>query len=110
MDQIPQHIFILNQVFDMEKKVAKLPDARSLTRNLNRIKQSFSEIGLNYHDPTGEAYNETRTDCEATISGESVENLYIEEVIKPIIRLQQDGFHTIIQRGVVIVRAKNNEV
>ena len=106
MDQIPQHIFILNQVFDMEKKVSKLVDGKSLVRNLRRIKQSFSELGLSYYDPTGESYNETRTDCEATISGTSTENLYIEEVIKPIIRFEKEGFNRIIQRGVVIVSEK----
>lgn len=121
LTQIPMHLTepsrqlqpfldLLNQVFEIEKKAAKLEEGNSIDRNVRKIKALFEDslpigIGLVYHDPTGEAYDETRTDCEASIAGESAENLRIVEVIKPVIRAQQDGINRIIQRAVVVVES-----
>jgi hypothetical protein len=44
------------------------------------------------HDPLGEPYNETRTDCEAEIGGNNLQNLFISNVIKPIICLAVRSF------------------
>jgi len=70
-----------------------------------------STIGLSYLNPLGESYNDTRTDCEATIAGTEVENLEIIEVIKPIIfYAYQENDKTmkiIVQPAVVIVQSKN---
>lgn len=94
---------IINQLFDLEKKVGKLEDGKVGHRNFKRMKDSWLSMGFTYHDPTGEAYDETRTDCEASISGESSKSLVITETLKPIIRYQEDGFSKIVQRAVVIV-------
>ena len=97
---------MINQLFDMEKKLAKTEQAKTVSRNFRRMKQILDDLGLSWHDPIGEYFDETRTDCEASISGESAENLVIIEVIKPIIRMNIDGFTQIIQRGVVIAESK----
>lgn len=106
------HIAILNQLFDMEQKVAKLSESNTLRRNIDRLKHIFEQDilpsgqKLVYHNPIGERYDETRTDCEASISGDSTENLFIEEVVKPIIRLHTDGVTYILQKAVVVVKAR----
>ncbi len=99
----PQQLQILNQLFDMEKKMEKLEGSRSLARNMRRIKGLYEEMGLTIHNPLNETYSETRTDCEATITGISAENLVIKEVIKPIITENIDGLPHIVQKAVVIV-------
>ncbi|MEM7659277.1 MAG: hypothetical protein AAF399_24370 [Bacteroidota bacterium] len=96
-------IRIANQVFDLHKKVQRLEQKRSLERNLHRIQEALAELGLEIHDPTGEAYAETRTDCEASISGTHTSHLRITETLKPIIRWKHQGFGHIVQRAVVIV-------
>jgi hypothetical protein len=99
-------IRILNQFFELEKKVHKLADARKLHRNLKRIHAAFEEMGYVLHDPLGEKYDETRTDCSANIIGTQHQDLIISEVIKPIIYLDQDGVKQIIQLGVVIAEGR----
>lgn len=119
--KIPQaYIDFINQIFEIEKKASNIKEDNSIQRNINRIKgiiaeeffKSSSTIGLTYHNPLGENYIDTRTDCEANISGTSVENLVIVEVIKPIIyySYQQDDkvMKVIVQAAVVIVQSKNS--
>ncbi|MEM7103774.1 MAG: hypothetical protein AAF502_11620 [Bacteroidota bacterium] len=100
-----QILNIINQVFDLEKKIKKHPDSRSFERNLRRINDQFEELGLSTHNPLGELYQETRTDCEASISGELKDKLIITEVIKPIIIAKDGGFNHIVQKAVVIVES-----
>ncbi|MCK9280218.1 MAG: hypothetical protein M0P71_06335 [Melioribacteraceae bacterium] len=104
----------LNQIFEIERKLAKIPESNSISRNLNKLKYIFEnqllgeENGLVYHNPINEKFDETRIDCEATIAGESTENLIITEVIKPIIRLKtSDGLNQIIQKAIVVVQSQN---
>ena len=53
-------------------------------------------------------YNETRTDLEASIAGNSAENLIVTEVIKPIIRLRtSSGTTTIVRKGIVVVESRS---
>ncbi len=87
---------IINQTFEIEKKAA---GQTAILRHVERIKNTFEELGYQIHNPIGERYDETRTDCDASIAGAMAERLVVKEVIKPIIR--QDG--RIIQNGVVIV-------
>jgi hypothetical protein len=104
---------ILNQLFEIEKKLERIEESNSINRNLSKLKELFeTELyqqgsGLTYHNPIGEPYSETRTDCEASIAGENTENLVITEVIKPIIRFKQGGFNHIVQKAVVIVQSQN---
>lgn len=108
---------ILNQVFDIEKKAQRLKEENSIQRNIRKLRAQFEDglqlalghsiakVQLAYHDPTGEPYDETRTDCEASIAGDSAESLCIVDTIKPIIRLQEGGLNVIVQRAVVVVQS-----
>jgi len=93
---------LINQLFEMEKKVEDLDTGSTVSRNFNRIKTILEEAGYRYHNPIGEKYNLTRLDCEAMIAGDSAENLRIVEVIKPIIYWNDGGGNTIVQKAVVI--------
>lgn len=114
--KVPQaYLDLVNQTFEIEKKCLNLTEDNSILRNINKIKGLledgiFKDVGLTYHDPIGENYSETRTDCEATIAGTSVDNLEIIEVIKPIIfySYSENGktMKIIAQPAVVIVQSK----
>lgn len=118
--KVPQaYLDFMNQIFEIEKKADNLKEEHSIQRNINKMKGIMEEeffkgsatIGLSYHNPLGETYSETRTDCEATISGTGSENLEIIEVIKPIIYYSyQDNekvMKVIVQPAVVIAQSKN---
>jgi hypothetical protein len=118
--KVPQsYLDFMNQIFEIEKKTSNLKEDNSIQRNLNKMKgileeeffKGSSTIGLTYHNPIGESYSDTRTDCEATISGTGVENLEITEVIKPIIfyayQENENVIKVIVQPAVVIVQSKN---
>jgi len=98
---------VINQVFDLERKIVAKEEFTPLQRNINRMKETFAEMGLAWASPLGEPYNDTRTDCEASIAGESSENLYISEVLKPIVWVKDGGLNYIIQKAVVIAESKN---
>ena len=121
--QIDVFLDIINQIFEIERKVEKLEETNSIQRNVAKLKEIMesqvstlfaNEIGFIYENPIGQAYDETRTDCNASIAGENTEDLIITEVIKPIIRLkqsdliQQNDITRIVQKGVVVVQSKNN--
>jgi hypothetical protein len=105
---------ILNQIFEIEKKLKKIEESNSIHRNLTRLKEIFEsqlspdQSGFHIENPIGQSYDETRLDCDANIAGEGSEDLVIIEVIKPIIRLKKEGFNQIIQKGIVIVQSQNN--
>ena len=105
---------ILNQIFEIENKLKKIQERNSIQRNIDRLKDLFAtEIlaegqGLEYRDPIGENYDETRTDCEASISGASHENLEIIEVLKPIIYAKFANTKVVIQKAIVIVQSRNS--
>jgi len=113
--KLPKHyLFLLNQIFEIEQKTAKIHEQNSIQRNIDRLKGFFEtealaeNQGLIYHNPIGESFDETRTDCEATISGTGHENLKIIEVIKPIIYVKYSNTQMIAQKGIVIVQSENN--
>ncbi|MBS0198634.1 MAG: hypothetical protein JSR77_17945 [Planctomycetes bacterium] len=123
--QVPKCILTaLNQLYDMERKLAKAGDAANITRNVNKIRAAFAEEGvaaadisggvtairLVYEDPMGQPFKETRTDLEASISGSGTSDLVVVEVIKPIIRaVLRDGageFSKVVQKGIVVVESR----
>lgn len=115
--KIPKvYLDLINQIFEIENKVNLLQESNSIQRNLTRIKEIIEKDlfkvstgeseGLIFHNPINELYNETRTDCDASIAGTSTTNLVITEVIKPIIRFRKGGMNIIVQKAVVIVKAK----
>ncbi len=104
---------LLDQLFEIERKLENIEESNSISRNVNKMKDIFEtnlsssfEIGYTYHNPIGEPYNETRLDLEASIAGNSTENLVIKEVIKPIIRYKSGGNTLIARKGVVVVESK----
>jgi len=99
-------IKIINQVFEIEKKVAAKPEMASLQRNIDRIKNSLETLQITYHNPVGEKYSETRTDCEANIVGELKNNMVIVDVIKPVIFETNGDTPVIVQKAVVLVENK----
>lgn len=105
------YLEMINQIFEIEKKVDKLSERNSISRNISRLQDILENlqdgVGFIYHNPIDEPYDETRLDCDANIAGESAENLVITEVIKPIIRYKQGGHTRIVQKAVVIVQSKN---
>ncbi len=115
--QYKPYFELLDQLFEIERKLENIEESNSIARNLNKMKDIFetnlfssstsSEIGFTYHNPIGESYNETRLDLEASIAGNSIENLIIKEVIKPIIRYKSGGSTLIARKGVVVVESKN---
>jgi hypothetical protein len=107
---------LVNQIFEIEKKHSLIKEENSISRNITKLKGLlevgfFKGGGMTYHNPLGESYSDTRTDCEATISGTGVENLEIIEVIKPIIfyayQENEKVMKVIVQPAVVIVQSKN---
>lgn len=122
MVKVPQaYLDFMNQLFEIEKKSNNLKEENSIQRNINKMKGILEEeffkgsntIGLTYHNPIGESYSETRTDCEATIAGSEVDNLEIIEVIKPIIFYAYSDnekiIKVIVQPAVVIVQSKKTQ-
>jgi hypothetical protein len=103
MNVAQELLFIINQVFEIERKASRLTEKNSIGRNTQRLVEKFAELGFEVHDPMGEAYNETRTDCEASIAGDTMHNLRITDVIKPIIRQRHGGANMIVQKAVVVV-------
>jgi hypothetical protein len=119
--KVPQHYLdLVNQVFEIEKKASQLQEGNSIGRNITKLRNLMESelfqdghgtIGLSYHNPIGEAYSHSRSDCEASISGTGSENLEIVEVIKPIVffSFNEDGLvrKIIVQKAVVVAQAKS---
>jgi len=99
-------ILIINNLFEIEKKVSIHGDAGNILRNVTKIREVFEEQGLTFEDPQGQAFNQTRADLDATISGEGTENLFVVDVIKPIIRVSISGISQVVQKGIVVVESK----
>jgi len=97
---------VINQLFEMQARLKEAGTAQSFERNFTRLFGIFEGDGYLVQDPTGEAYQETRTDCEVSISGRIGSKMKITRTIKPIIYLQKDGAVQLLQKGVVI--AENN--
>lgn len=98
---------ILNNLCDIEKKLEMNGDNSNIRRNVERIKELLEDEKLFYENPLGQKFNETRTDLEATITGKGVDNLYVVEVIKPIVRVGDKNFSLVAQKGIVVVQSKN---
>jgi len=111
--QVPKSLLMaMNQLYEIEQKLKQHGDPHGLQRNVSKMKDAFDASGLVYEDPMGQAFKETRTDMEATISGPGTDNLVVVEVIKPIIRaIHRDGLcgvSKIVQKGIVVVESKKH--
>ena len=109
-DQDKSLFRLLNQVFELERKAARLADGEGVLRQVRRMKELFEEdFHLIYEDPTGQPYSETRTDVEARLSGNSAENLVIVETLKPVIRFSHGPTSSILQKGIVVAGARTEQ-
>ncbi len=100
---------ILNNLCDIEKKLDINGDSSNIRRNVDRIKELLEDEKLFYENPLGEKFSETRTDLEATITGDGSDNLHVVEVIKPIIRYGNKSYSVVVQKGIVVVESRKNE-
>ena len=97
---------IINQIHGVEDRTRQLPDHDFYHRRFDRIRDLFRELQIHIHNPIGEAYDQTRTDCEAIMDGDPVPPLAIVEVIKPIIYQMSPNGTRILQQGIVIIKGK----
>lgn len=100
---------VLNNLCDIERKLSIHGDPGNAKRNVERIKETFEDEKFFYEDPMGQSFSETRTDLDATITGEGLDNLKVVEVIKPIIRVGDRNFSRVVQKGIVIVQSNTGE-
>lgn len=103
--EVPRPVFtVLNQVFELERRLLKADDPSRFSRPLEKLKEAFDtdEAQFIIENPINQKYDITRTDVEATITGSDHENLEITEVLKPIIKITSRGLSRIVQKGVVI--------
>jgi hypothetical protein len=98
-------IHVINQLFEIQTKIKEGGTAANFERNLNRLVNLFEEDGYIIQDPTGETYSETRTDCEASISGRMGSKMKITRTIKPIIYQKKEGNVELLQKGIVIAES-----
>jgi len=95
---------IINQIFNIEQIVLCTNENNRLSRRFERISEQFKNMNIFISNPINERYNPSRTDCEASITGEGTKDMKIIEVIKPIIFHGHVDSRKIIQRGIVIVQ------
>jgi hypothetical protein len=99
---------VLNNLHEIEKKIESSGDSSNIRRNFDLIREIFEGENLFYENPIGQKFTETRTDLDATITGEGIENLHVVEVIKPIIRYGNKDYSVVVQKGIVVVQSKEN--
>lgn len=97
---------IINQIFAIESRVKSSLNSEILDKRFKRLFTEFEQLGYTIHNPIGESYDMTRSDCEATISGDQTSNLVIVEVLKPIIFKSTNSERELEQRGIVIVQSE----
>ena len=95
---------ILNNLYQMERVLPV--DPTRAVRYVERIKDAVRERGWFFENPHGQEFSETRSDLEASIAGDSVDDLVVVDVIKPIIRWGDEKSSRVVQKGVVIVQAR----
>ena len=121
--ELRPYLDLLNQVFEIDKKASALTESNSIQRNVRNMRTWFERdimagqggqvvvYSLTFHNPIGEPYNETRTDCDASIAGSGTEQLMITEVMKPIVWLSVGGAPKhIVQQAVVVVESSQLSV
>lgn len=113
-EPVPRELLtIINRLFSLQLSADRHDTPEPVQRGIRRMRDAFEEYGLNWEDPMGQPFNETRTDLEARIAGTGSENLRVTEVIKPIIRrIVNDGPKVqseIVQPGLVVVESKSEE-
>ena len=107
---------MMNNLYEIDRKLSVHGDPGNAMRNVEKLKDAIkdafnlNEYEIFYEDPMGQAFKETRADLDATITGNGSDNLYVVEVIKPIIRIGTSAYSRVVQKGSVIVQAKDSEI
>jgi len=99
-------INIINRLHNLEVRLKATGQYDKVSRSFVSISKAIEEADWLVHNPIAESYDETRSDCDASISGEKITDLYISDVIKPIIYIQKKGLNELVQRGIVIADSK----
>ncbi len=86
----------------MQQKLQGMGQLSSFERNFARLFSIFEEEGYIMQNPTGEPYQASRTDCEASIVGSTSSKMAIVKTLKPIIYKKQDGALQLLQKAIVI--------
>ena len=109
-------LVLLNQIFEIERKLEGAIEFEKIERNISRMKDAFGSIfpgmDVEYENPMGQPYDDTRSDLEAHIVGEMTNDLVVVDVIKPTIRFrstQPPGTSLVVQKGIVSVESKSLE-
>lgn len=103
-------IGLINQLFEIEQRVRPKKEVIDATRQFDRIRIHLEELGFKYHSPVNEHYQETRTDCEASVVGDYVDGkMIISRVIKPIIYRVEENKTVLLQRAIVVVESCKDE-
>ena len=103
MSNIP--IQIINQFFEIEQKINHQNQSSLFERNFNKLKVLFEEEGYIIQNPVNESYNDSRTDCEASIVGKVTSKMKISKTLKPVIYKKSDNNILLIQKAVVFVES-----
>lgn len=98
----PTLLKLVNQLHEIKKHAGR-ENLQPVLRACSRVNNYLEEEGIIVHDPTGEAYETSRTDCEANLMVDNIGSMVISESIKPAVYAVKDGNRNIIQRAVVIV-------
>ncbi len=101
MNTLP--VQVINQLFEIQNKIKEIGHAAGFERNFNRLLSAFEEEGFIIQDPTNEAYSDSRTDCEASISGALSSKMKITKTLKPVIYKKAGDAVQLLQKAVVIV-------
>ena len=99
----------MNNLAEMERKLAINGDPSNLKRNIERIKEALEGEKIFFEDPMGQAFNETRTDLDATITGTGTDGLVVVEVLKPIVRVGTREYSRVVQKGIVFVESRSTQ-
>lgn len=70
---------------------------------MNRLFAIFEDEGFVVKNPINEMYQESRTDCEASIVGNTSSKMKITKVLKPIIYQKNGEQMQLVQKAIVIV-------
>lgn len=109
-DLVPKWVLgLLNNLFEIEKKIEMSTESSNLKRNVDRMKELFADQKVFFENPMGERFSETRTDLEATITGTGTDDLRVIDVIKPIIRVGDKALSRVVQKGIVVVESTQNK-
>ena len=109
-DLVPKWVLgLLNNLFEIEKKIEMSSEHSNLKRNVDRMKELLADQKVFFENPMGERFSETRTDLEATITGTGTDDLRVIDVIKPIIRVGDRALSRVVQKGIVVVESTQNQ-